>query len=158
MHDPEIRFAPRRAVRMLGYAADTLRGAALTPGPARRRLTGPWAIWLGLVFVAGLVFMAWSVRNTVRVPENWINYVDVAWSLLLVAWSLSQYVRPAGRVTRLISASYCPAGMVYFIGQAVQAPGDWANYFFMAWFFLPVLWLVRPGGATVKRHPGTPAR
>jgi hypothetical protein len=89
LHDPEIRFAPRRAVRMLGYAADTLRGAALMPGPARRRPTGPWAIWLG---------------------------------------------------------------------QAVQAPGDWANYFFMAWFFLPVLWLIRPGGATLKRHPGAPAR
>src|ERR1700678_1230987 len=34
LHDPEIRFAPRRAVRMLGYAADTLRGAARTPGRA----------------------------------------------------------------------------------------------------------------------------
>jgi F-type H+-transporting ATPase subunit b len=37
LHDPQIRFAPRRAVRMLAYAADTARGAALTPARARRR-------------------------------------------------------------------------------------------------------------------------
>ena len=28
LHDPEPRLAPYRAVRMLAYAADTLRGAA----------------------------------------------------------------------------------------------------------------------------------
>ena len=38
LHDPQIRLAPRRAARMLGYAADTLRGAAMTPVRAG---TGP---------------------------------------------------------------------------------------------------------------------
>ena len=37
LHDPQIRLAPRRAVRMLAYAADTVRGATLTPARARRR-------------------------------------------------------------------------------------------------------------------------
>jgi hypothetical protein len=36
LHDPEISLGPYRALRMLAYAADNLRGAALTPGPAHR--------------------------------------------------------------------------------------------------------------------------
>jgi hypothetical protein len=40
LHDPEVRFAPWRAVRMLAYAADTVRGTVMTPGQARRRLRG----------------------------------------------------------------------------------------------------------------------
>src|SRR6202034_3770069 len=39
LHDPQVRFAPWRAARMLAYAADTLRGAAMTPG----RIPGPIA-------------------------------------------------------------------------------------------------------------------
>ena len=35
--DPEVKPAAARAARMLWFAADTLRGAALGPGPARRR-------------------------------------------------------------------------------------------------------------------------
>jgi acetyltransferase-like isoleucine patch superfamily enzyme len=35
--DPEIKTAAARAARMLWFAADTLRGAALGPGPARHR-------------------------------------------------------------------------------------------------------------------------
>ena len=52
LHDPQVRFALRRAVRMLGYAADTLRGTAMTPGtgspawvprsPRRSRLLAWW--------------------------------------------------------------------------------------------------------------------
>jgi F-type H+-transporting ATPase subunit b len=37
LHDPQPRLAPLRAVRMLAYAADTVRGATLTPARARRR-------------------------------------------------------------------------------------------------------------------------
>jgi hypothetical protein len=35
LRDPEIKPAAARAARMLWFAADTLRGAALGPGPAR---------------------------------------------------------------------------------------------------------------------------
>jgi F-type H+-transporting ATPase subunit b len=38
LHDPQVRLAPRRAVRMLAYAADTVRGATATPARARRRI------------------------------------------------------------------------------------------------------------------------
>ena len=41
LHDPQVRPAPWRAVRMLGYAADTLRGTAMTPGWARGRDVSP---------------------------------------------------------------------------------------------------------------------
>jgi hypothetical protein len=35
--DPQIKPTAARAARMLWFAADTLRGAALGPGPARYR-------------------------------------------------------------------------------------------------------------------------
>jgi hypothetical protein len=57
LHDPEIRLAPHRALRMLAYAADTLRGAALTPGPGRR----PARSWAIVSSTAGLIVMAWSI-------------------------------------------------------------------------------------------------
>src|ERR1700678_4147132 len=75
LHDPEIRFAPRRAVRMLGYAADTLRGAARTPGRARRRPAGPMVLLLGLIFMACLAIVAWDIRTAVRAPGHWENYL-----------------------------------------------------------------------------------
>ena len=59
LHDPEIRLAPHRAVRMLGYAADTVRATALAPGlPAGWRRSSPrcsacslspaWPWWPGV--------------------------------------------------------------------------------------------------------------
>ena len=57
LHDREIRLAPYRAVRMLGYAADTLRGTARASGRAgvglRRPRAScpaccswpPWEVW-----------------------------------------------------------------------------------------------------------------
>lgn len=155
LHDPGTRFAPRRAVRMLGYAADTLRGAALAPGPGHRRPIVLSTLWFGLVFVAGVVFMVWSVQDTVRTPENWMNYVNVAWSPFLIAWSVSQYFRSTKR--GLISAAYCPAGVTFFVCHAVQGQGDWADCLAAAICFVPVLlWLIWPEGPTVRRKAGTP--
>lgn len=136
LHDPQIRLAPLRAVRMLGYAADTLRGTARTPGPGRRR---PWAILtpaLGLIFAAGLVTSAWSIWEIVQAPGYWVNYVRVAWSLLLTAWIVSQYLRSTARTTGLILVSSYLAGLFVYIGNAVQAPRDWVNYFWAACYFL----------------------
>jgi hypothetical protein len=46
LHDPQVRPAPRRAARMLGYAADTLRGTAMTAARARAR-TPRMTAWPG---------------------------------------------------------------------------------------------------------------
>jgi hypothetical protein len=146
LHDPEIRFAPHRAVRMLGYAADTLRGAARTPGRARRRPPAPYALLLGLLFVAGLAVTVWSIWDTVGAPGHWVNYLTVAWSLCLAAWPVGQYVRSTARLTQLLFIGGLLAGMVVNIWNAVQAPADWVNYFAAACFFVVVLltlWFTR---------------
>jgi hypothetical protein len=150
LHDSEIRLAPCRAFRMLAYAADTLRGTALTPGAARRQ---PAATWTTLSLVAGLALAAWSIWRIVQAPEHWVNYAYLAWSMLLAAWPLSQYVRSTARMTGLLAASSCLAGAVVYCWNAALAPGDWVNYLAAAWFLLPVLlWLVRPGGPAVVRR------
>jgi hypothetical protein len=75
LDDPEIKTAAARAARMLWFAADTVRGAALGPGPARRvgahrgsASMGKDARWLGVgvalltglaVSLAGLAFMVY---------------------------------------------------------------------------------------------------
>jgi hypothetical protein len=69
LHDPQIRLGPRRAVRMLGYAADILRGTALTPRPARRGQAGIPRPVLGLLCVAGLAVLAGGIWDTVRAPR-----------------------------------------------------------------------------------------
>jgi hypothetical protein len=102
LHDPDIRLAPRRAVRMLGYAADTLRGTALTPGQSRRRPAALSTPLLGLLVIADLVVVAWGIGNTVRAPGYWLNYMDVTWSLLILAWPISKYVQSTVRTTLLI--------------------------------------------------------
>jgi hypothetical protein len=159
LRDPEVRAAPYRAARMLFYAADTLRGTALAPARARRR-PAPFTSLLGLLFIAGLVLVVWGIRDTVRAPGSWVNYMQVTWSLFLVAWPVSQYVRSAARMTVLIVISGNLAGVVVCAWKAVQAPRDWANYFVAACQFLLVLvvlacWLVsrrvRAGG-----HDGRP--
>ena len=68
LHDREIRFAPYRAVRMLGYAADTLRGTVLAPGRPRRLPAARSALLLGLLFIADLVYAAWAIWDAAQAP------------------------------------------------------------------------------------------
>ena len=145
LHDREIRFAPYRAVRMLGYAADTLRGTARASGRARRGPAAPSSILPGLLFMAALGSMVFEIRDLVRDPGHWVNYVLVAWSLVLAAWPVSHYLRSGARITGLIVISSLIAGEVIYISNAVQAPGDWVNYLAAAWLILLYLtwWLVR---------------
>jgi hypothetical protein len=145
LHDPEIRLAPRRAVRVLRYAADTLRGTTRSPGRARRRPAASWTLVLVLFIIAGLVAVVWSIWDTVRAPGHWVNYVQVAWSLLLMAWPISQYVRSTARTTAPIVISAQLAGVAVYTWNAARAPGDWVNYVVVALFFLLLVawWLAR---------------
>jgi hypothetical protein len=143
LHDPQIRLAPRRAVRMLGYAADTFRGTALTHVRARR-LPPAITAALRLVLLVSLALVAWNILNIVQVPSHPQNYLRLAWSVLIVAAPISMLVRSAARVTTLIVIIGTLPGVAVLLWDAAQAPGDWVNYFVAACLVLPLLalWLV----------------
>jgi hypothetical protein len=72
LSDPEIKPAVARAARMLWFAADTLRGSALGPGPASHRgahrgSAGKNARWLGVgaALLTGLAVLLASLALTV---------------------------------------------------------------------------------------------
>ena len=138
LHDPQVRFAPRRAVRMLGYAADTLRGTAMMPGTARGRIARLRAAVDVPLPVAGLVVAlpAWAV---VQAPRDGLNYLRLAWGLLFVAYLIRSRVRPAGRMTALLGTSAILAAWAVLLGGAALAPGDWVNYVLAAVVLLPLL-------------------
>jgi hypothetical protein len=135
LHDPQIRPAPRRAARMLGYAADTLRGTIMTAGRARG-WTPRMTAWLYLLLAVCLVNVAWNIWTIVRAPGHGLNYLQVTWSLLLVAFPISKLVRSTTRVLMLIVTSATLTGVAVNLWNAAQAPGDWVNYFVAAFLFL----------------------
>ena len=159
LHDPQIRPAPRRAVRMLGYAADTLRGTIMTPGTARGRIARLSPAVDLLFLVAGLVAVALSVWAIVQAPGDGRRYLWLAWSLLFVAYRIRKRARSDGRVTALLGMGVTLVAAAAFLGNAVRAPGDWVNYFLAALLLLPLLvglplawWLRRLQARTGGRH------
>ena len=87
--------------------------------------------------------MTWNIWNIVRAPEHPLNYLRLAWSLLLVAYPISTLLGSATRVTTLIVISGTVAGVAFSLWDAAQAPGDWVNYFAAAGLVLLLLalWL-----------------
>ena len=79
LHDPQVRPAPWRAVRMLVYAADTLRGTALTPGWARGPRSRLSVAGDLLFLVAALVLVAFNAWSAAQAPEDWQKYLLPAW-------------------------------------------------------------------------------
>jgi hypothetical protein len=158
LRDPQIGPAPRRAVRMLGYAADTLRGAVLTHDRARPLLLS-WSAVYCVLLVADLVFVTSDIWNIVGRPGDPLNYLLLAWGALLFAWPISMLKHSALRVSTLIASGSLLAGVAVNLWQAAQAPADWANYFFAAVFFLfflttwIVVWIARRGPAPGRRLP-----
>jgi hypothetical protein len=159
LHDPQIRRTPWRAARMLGYAADTLRGTIMTPGRARGRFPSVSAA-LGLVFpITALAVVALNVWSIVQGPGEVQNYLYVAWGLLVVAHAVRKRIHPAGRMTALLALStILPLGAVVLV-NAAEAPGDWVSYVLAALLLLPLLvvlplawWLRRLQARTGGRH------
>jgi hypothetical protein len=138
LDDPQVRLAPWRAVRMLGYAADTLRGTAMMPGTARGRIARLRAAVDVPLPVAGLVVAlpAWAV---VQAPRDGLNYLRLAWGLLFVAYLIRSRVRPAARMTALLGTSAIVAAWAVLLGGAALAPGDWVTYVLAAVVLLPLL-------------------
>jgi hypothetical protein len=128
--DPEIKRAAARAARMLWFAADTLRGAALRPGPARRggahrgsASMGKDARWLGVgaALLTGLAVLLAILA--------FIVYYDI----FIGSASL------AGYVSSLLSYS-----LASLVGCLLwRRPGGASRY----WFGAGVLAAVAGGGA-----------
>jgi len=138
LHDPQVRFAPWRAARMLGYAADTLRGTALTCGrtPGAIARSRPARLLLA-VFVAG--FVAVNIWAIVLAPGNGQYYLRLLSGLLLVAYLTCCLVHAPARMTTLLMFSTALAFEVDSVWQVAQAPGDWVNYFWAAALGLTLL-------------------
>jgi hypothetical protein len=81
LHDPDVRLTWCRALRMLRYAADTIRGTALTPGESRSTRTTRVIVLLAVLLgLAGATLALWGV---VRSPADWVNYLAAGWSMFL---------------------------------------------------------------------------
>ena len=159
LHDPQIRLAPRRAMRMVAYAADTLRGTALAPGRTRGRIPRMFAALDRLFPVAGLVVVALEIWAIVQAPGDGLNYLRLAWSLLFLAYLIRKRVHSGGRVTALLGISAPLLLTAVFLTQAAQTPGDWVDYLLAALVLLPLLvglslawWLRRLQARTGGRH------
>jgi hypothetical protein len=145
LHDPRIRFAPRRGVRMLGYAADTFRAVALTDVRARRRPPAMTAVLRSLL-LAGLALVGWDTWSVVQAPGQPLNYLRLAWGLLLVAYPITMLAGSVVRAGTLIVIGSNLLGAAVNLWDAAQAPGDrtdWVNYGGAALLLvlLLVLWL-----------------
>jgi len=142
LNDPQIRLALRRAVRMLGYAAGTLRAAALTDVRVRRRSPATTAVLCSLL-LADLAFVGWGIGDVVQAPGHPLNYVRLAWGLLLLAYPISMLAGSSVDAGVLIAISGTLLGAAINFWDAAQAPGDWVNYCVAVLLlsFVPALWL-----------------
>lgn len=144
LHDHQIRSAPRRAIRMLAYAADTFRAVALTGGAARRTSPAMTAVLRSLL-LAGVALVGWDIWNIVQAPGHPLNYLQLAWGLLLLAYPVSMLARSGSRAGTPIIVTGTLLGVAVNLWEAAQAPGDWVNYGAAALlaFLLFVLWAAR---------------
>jgi hypothetical protein len=145
LHDSRIRFAPRRAARMLGYAAGTLRAAALADVRAQRRPPAITTVLRSLLLTA-LATVGWDTWSVVQAPGQPLNYLRLAWGLLLVAYPIIVLARSAAHTGTLIVIGSTLLGAGVNLWDAAQAPRDsmdWVNYCGAALllFLLAALWL-----------------
>lgn len=126
LHDPHVRFAPWRAVRMLGYAADTLRGAAMTSGKTSGVISRPFVL---LFLVICLVSGAVSILAIVEAPGDGRYYLQLTWSLLFVAYFIGCLANAPERITMPLFFITALAFEADTFWGAVQAPRDWVNNF-----------------------------
>jgi hypothetical protein len=145
LHDPKTGPAPRRAVRMLAYAADTLRGTTVTV--VRRRVSRETVpLYLFLIFcLVGVGLEVWAI---VQAPGRGPNYLQLAMGLLVVACWISQLAGRAKRTSALLAIGVAMMAVAVNLWRAALAPGDWVNYFLAAFFFLLFLAV---GVVTVRR-------
>jgi hypothetical protein len=137
--DPEIKSAAARAARMLWFAADTLRGATLGPGPARHRGAhrGPAgkngvlksARWLGeglgllaalAVLVAILGFLLYRLMHEIIFGASPAGYAASLLGYLAIFAARYLRRRPGG-VTVSGYAWFCVSMVALTAGPHVSA-------------------------------------
>jgi hypothetical protein len=129
LHDPQGGFAPWRAVRMLAYAADTLRGSAESAGKLPvllPRMSRTLELFFLLFFLVPVVLSIWLI---VQAPGDAQSYANLPWSLLFVAFFVSRIVNAPERIAVRFLFCTLLAFLALDIWDAVQAPRDWVNYF-----------------------------
>jgi len=131
LHDPQVRFAPWRAARMLGYAADTLRGAARTPGRTQGAtiLSRPALLFLA-IFLTG--FVALNIWLIALAPGDGRHYLDLVSGLLFVALCIGSLAHASERMTTRLAFGTGLAFEAGAVWQVVLFPGNWVNYFWAA--------------------------
>jgi len=152
LQDPQAGGAARRAVRMLGYAADTTRGAARMRARARRRPAVMTAVLRSLI-LSSVALVGWNIWNIAQAPAHPLNYLRLAWSLVALATLISMLAGPAARPRTLLVVGCAMLGVAVNLWDAVQAPGDWVNYGATALFLalLVALWLSSRWTRTSRR-------
>jgi hypothetical protein len=106
---------------------------------ARVRARGPLLLWAVFCLLLGLVSVIWTIVGIVGTLGDPLNYLRLAWAVLIVAYPLSMLMHPSLRVGTLLASGGALAGMAVFLWQGARAPADWANYFTAALFLLLLL-------------------
>ncbi|HWN61972.1 MAG TPA: hypothetical protein VNO25_15060 [Streptosporangiaceae bacterium] len=75
LNDPDTKPAVRRAVRMLRYAADTIRGTTLASGRARRRPAARRTAMIARHVIPALPAAAFLLWATVTASGNRVHYL-----------------------------------------------------------------------------------
>jgi hypothetical protein len=144
LHDRRIRFASRRAARMLGYAADTFRAAALTDVRPWRRSPAMIALLRGLL-LTDLATVGLAIWVIAQAPGQPLNYLRLAWGLLLVAYPLTMLASSAVRTGTpiLIGSNLLGVAVNLWDAQAPRDSADWVSYCVAALLLvgLLALWL-----------------
>lgn len=126
--DRQAGPAPLRAARMLGYAADTFRGAARVPVSCGRPQPRMTAVFWALL-AAGLGVTAFDIMAVAGAPGDPLSYLRLAWALLQIAYPVAMLRHTAPLAGLAIVSAGTLAGAAISIWAATRSPADWANYF-----------------------------
>jgi hypothetical protein len=114
LHDPDVRFAWRRALRMLGYAADIVRATTATPATAAGPLRSPavlMAVYLGLFVYMG----PWLALGSGPAHRNVVQ--------VMVAVVLADLAMRGSRAARVVMITYSVLGLAAIL---VVSPASWS--------------------------------
>jgi hypothetical protein len=138
LHDPQVRFAPIRAIRMLAYTADILRASTVTPARTIVR-SRSIVTFLVISLAVCLAVVAWDCWIIVQAPRHGLGYAQLAWSLVILACPIGAFARVRAHVATLIVIGSTLTGVAVNLWAATLVRGSWANYLVAALLPLTLL-------------------